>query len=162
MTAAVRAIPFRVPRREPIVWGLSAYIWLLPLHILLMSVLFGALGWSMGLVRAIAAWKEALIAVLVALAIVRFATGSGPTIVIRWLDLVIAGLIALALAYLVAAGVWFDQRLPVLAQLYGFRDAGFVLLLYFVGRASPEAATSPRYMRALFVVGVVTSVIAIL
>src|SRR3989442_106009 len=105
MTSAVRAIPFRVPHRAPIVGGLNAFIWLLPLHILLIAVLFGAFGWSTALVRVIAAWKEALIAVLVALAFVRFATGAGPTIVIRWLDLVIAGLIALSLGYLVAAGV---------------------------------------------------------
>ena len=161
MTPTVRAIPFRVPRRVPIVWGLSAYIWLLPLHILIIAVLFGALGWSTALVRVIAAWKEALIAVLVALAIIRLATGAGPTIAIRWLDLVIAGLIALALGYLVAAGVWFDEGLPILAQLYGFRDAAFVMLLYFVGRATPEAATSPRFLRGLFAVGVITSIIAI-
>jgi hypothetical protein len=161
MTSGVRA-PSTVPvaRRAPIVWGLSAYIWLLPVHILIVAVLFGGLGWSSGHVRVIAAWKEALIAVLVALAIVRFATGAGPTIAIRWLDLAVAGLIAVALGYLVAAGAWFDQGLPLVAQLYGFRDAAFVLLLYFVGRATPEAA-SPRYIRALFVVGVITSVVAI-
>ena len=161
MTSGVRA-PATVPvaRRVPIVWGLSAYIWLLPVHILIVAVLFGGLGWSSGHVRVIAAWKEALIAVLVALAIVRFAIGAGPTIAIRWLDLAVGGLIALALGYLVAAGAWFDQGLPLVAQLYGFRDAAFVLLLYFVGRATPEAA-SPRYIRALFVVGVITSVVAI-
>lgn len=164
MTSGTLALPPAVPvaRRVPIVWGLSAYIWLLPLHILFVALLFGALGSSSGLVRVIAAWKETLIAVLVALAIVRFATGAGPTIAIRWLDLAIAALMALALGYVVAAGVWFNQGLPLLAQLYGFRDAAFVLLLYFVGRATPEAATSSRYIRALFVVGVITSVIAIL
>jgi len=161
MTSAVRALPLRVPGRVPIVWGLSAYIWLLPIHILVMAVLFGALGWPTALVRAIAAWKESLIALLVALAIVRVAMGTGPTIVVRWLDLAVAGLIALSLGYLVAANVWFDQGLPALAQLYGFRDAAFVTLLYFVGRATPEAATTFRFLRALFVVGIVTSVIAI-
>jgi hypothetical protein len=162
MTSAVRALPLQVPTRAPIVWGLSACIWLLPVHALVIAILFGALGWSAALVRAIAAWKETLIAVLAALAIVRFATGTGRAIAIRWLDLVVAALIVLSLGYLVGANVWFDQGLPPLAQLYGFRDAAFVLLLYFVGRATPEAATSPRYLRALFVVGVVTSIIAIL
>ena len=161
MTTAVRALPFRIPGRVPLVWGLSAYIWLLPIHILVIAVLFGALGWPTALVRTIAAWKEALIALLVALAIVRFAMGTGPTIAVRWLDLAVAGLIAVAFGYLVAANLWFDEGLPALAQLYGFRDAAFVTLLYFVGRATPEAATTSRFLRALFAVGIVTSVIAI-
>ena len=162
MTTTVHALPLRFTSRVPIVWGISAYIWLLPVHGLVMAVLFGALGWPAPIVRAIAAWKELLIAVLLALAILRFAVGAGPTLAIRWLDLVVAGLIAVSLGYLVAANVWFDQGIPVLAQLYGFRDAAFVMLLYFVGRATPEAATSPRYLRALFVVGIVTSAIGIL
>ncbi len=162
MTSAVRALPLQVPGRAPIVWGLSAYLWLLPVHALVIAFLFGALGWSAATVRAIAAWKETLIAVLAAFAIVRFATWSGPAITIRWLDLVVAGLFTVSLGYLVGGNVWFDQGLPALAQLYGFRDAAFVLLLYFVGRATPEAATSPRYLRGLFVVGVVTSIIAII
>ncbi len=161
MTSAARALPLRIPGRIPMWWGLSAFIWLLPLHILVVAFLFGALGWPAPLVRVIAAWKETLIALLAALAVLRFVTGAGPAIAVRWLDLVMAGLFGLAVGYLIAANVWFDQGLPLLAQLYGFRDAAFVLLLYFVGRATPEAATSPRHIRALFLVGTITSVIAI-
>lgn len=161
MTVAVAAQTRRAPGRVPLLWGLSAYIWLLPLHILLIAFLFGALGWPTPIVRAIAAWKEALIAVLAVLAVARFASGAGPRIAIRWLDLAVAGLVGLGLAYLVGAAVWFDAGLPVRAQLYGFRDAAFVSLLYFVGRATPGAAESPRYLRALFLIGVLTSVVAI-
>jgi hypothetical protein len=142
-------------------WGLGAFIWVLPLHILVVSFLFGALGWPAPLVRVIAAWKETLIALLAALAVLRFVTGTGPAIAVRWLDLVMGGLFGLAVGYLLAANVLFDQGVPLLAQLYGFRDAAFVLLLYLVGRATPEAATCPRYVRALFLVGIITSVIAI-
>src|SRR6266705_1694529 len=162
MTSAARALPLRIPGRVPMWWGLSAFIWLLPLHILVVAFLFGALGWPAPLVRVIAAWKETLIALLAALAVLRFVTGAGPAIAVRWLDLVMEGLFGLAVGYLIAANVWFDQGLPLLAQLYGFRDAAFVLLLYFVGRATPEAATSPRHIRALFLVGVVTCIIAII
>ena len=161
MTSAVRALPLRVSGRVPLAWGLSVYVWLLPFHILVVAFLFGALGWSTPVVRAIAAWKEALIALLVSLAILRLAMREGPTTGIQWLDLAVGGLIVLGLAYLVGAGVWFDAGLPAVAQLYGFRDAAFVALLYFVGRATPEAATSPRHLQALFIVGVVTSVIAV-
>ncbi len=46
-------------------------------------------------------------------------------------------------------------------QLYGWRDAVFFTLLYFVGRATPQVAQNPSYLRALFAVGVITSAIAI-
>jgi len=162
MTAAASILPRPAASRVPLLWGLSAYVWVLPLHSLLVAFLFGALGWSAPLVRSIAAWKEGLIALLLALAAVRVATGAGPAMVIRWLDLAVGGLVAVAFAYLVGAGVWFAAGLPAGAQLYGFRDAAFVTALYFVGRATPEAAESPRPVQALFLVGVATSAIAIL
>ena len=142
--------------------GLSAFIWLLPLHILLMALLFGALGWPGSVVRVIAAWKEMLVAVLFALTLLRIPWRSGPHLSIHWLDLAVGGFGMLALAYLIGAGVWFDAGLPVGAQLYGLRDSALVSLLYFVGRGTPEAADDPRFLRALFIVGIVTSVVGIL
>ena len=160
-TAAEVLAPSR-PRRPGLAWGLWAFIWLLPIHMLVITVLFGGLGWPAGAVRAIAAWKEALIAVLFGLAVVRTVRAPRPGAGICWLDLVVAGLGVVALGYFVGAGDWFGTGLPVAAQLYGLRDAAFVSLLYFVGRASPEVAESPRLPRALFAVGVATSAIAVL
>ena len=55
-----------VRRPEPLVWGLLAFAWLLPLHAVTIAYLFGGLAWPAGLVRAVAAWKEALVVTLLA------------------------------------------------------------------------------------------------
>jgi hypothetical protein len=127
-----------------------------------MAILFGGLGLSVPVVRAIAAWKEALVVLLASLTLLRALTTGGPRGAVHWADLAVAGLGILAVAYLIGAGAWFGADLPVGAQLLGWRDAVFFTLLYFVGRATPEVAEDPRYLRTLFTVGVVTSVIAIL
>jgi len=140
------------------------FIWLLPFHIVAMAILFGGLGLSATVVRAIAGWKEALVVLLVSLTVLRAVTTGGQrgAVRVQWPDLAVAGLGMLALAYLIGAGAWFGADLPLGAQLLGWRDAVFFTLLYFVGRGTPEVTQDPRYVRALFAVGVVTSVIAIL
>jgi hypothetical protein len=160
--AATPAVAVPAARRRPLAWGLTVFVWLLAVHALVITLLFGALGWPATTVRAIAAWKEALIAVLFGLAVARTLRTPRTGAAIYWLDLAVAGLGVLACAYLLGANAWFGSGLPITAQLYGVRDTAFVSLLYFVGRASPEAAEGPRVLRVLFAVGVVTSAIAIL
>ena len=150
-----------VRRPEPLVWGLLAFAWLLPLHAVTIAYLFGGLAWPAGLVRAVAAWKEALVVTLLACVLLRALRGRGEAHGVQWLDLAVAGLAALAGVYLVGAEWWFDYDLPIAAQLYGWRDAVFASLLYFVGRATPAVAEDPRVLRTLFAVGVVTSAIAV-
>ena len=160
-TAAAAAVAVPTDRRPALAWGLSAFVWLLPLHALVITLLFGALGWPATTVRALAAWKEALIAVLFGLAVARTARAPRPGGGICWLDLVVAALGVVAFGYLLGANVWFGTGLPVTAELYGVRDTAFVSLLYFVGRASPEVAGHLRTLRVLFTVGVLTSAIAV-
>jgi len=161
MTTAAQPITVSGAHRPALAWGLALFIWLLPFHIFAITVLFGALWWSAATVRVIAAWKELLIGVLFALAVIHALRGGGPRRRVHWLDLAVAALGFLALAYLMGANLWFGSDLPLGAQLYGARDTAVVSLLYFVGRASPEVAENPRVLRALFVVGVVTSAIAV-
>jgi hypothetical protein len=137
------------------------FIWLLPFHILAMAFLFGAVGLSAPLVRALSAWKELLVAILVALVVARALTGHGERLPVRAADLAVAAFGLLALVYLAGAGVWSGSQLPLGVEALGLRDAVFFTLLYFIGRAAPEVAGDPRYLRALIAVGVVTSVIAI-
>ena len=162
MTTAARPIALSGAHRPALAWGLSLFIWLLPFHILAITVLFGALGWPTATVRVIAAWKELLIGVLFALTVTHALLGSSPMRRVEWLDLAVAALGVLALGYLMGANLWFGSDLPLVAQLYGARDTAVVSLLYFVGRATPEVVENPRVLRALFVVGVVTSAIALL
>jgi len=159
-TVAAVAVPSL--RRPTLAWGLSTFVWLLPLQSFAITVLFGALGWSAPAVRAIAAWKEGLIAVLLGLAVARTVRSPRAGAEIYWPDLVVAGLGILAVGYAIGGNVWFGSDLPLEARLYALRDAAFVSLLYFVGRASPEVAQSPRLLRALYIVAVVTSAIAVL
>src|SRR5207245_130414 len=137
MTTAVHPIAVGGPSRVPLAWGLALFIWLLPLHSLAITVLFGAIGLPATTVRVIAAWKELLIGVLFAIAVTHALLGVGVQRHVHWLDLAVAALAFVALGYLVGANVWFGSDLPVNAQLYGARDTAFVSLLYFVGRASP-------------------------
>jgi hypothetical protein len=162
VTSAVATSTIRTPGPWNLGRGLTAFVWLLPIHILVMAFLFGGLGWPGPAVRVIAAWKEMLVAVLFGLVLVRVVWHRGPRPTVHWLDLAVGGLGILAFAYVIGASVWFDAGLPIGAQLYGLRDTAFVSLLYFVGRATPEVAEDPRFLRALFVIGVATSVIAIL
>ena len=142
--------------------GLLIFIWLLPIHSVVMASLFGALGASALVVRLIAAWKETLVAALVATVILRVALGRGDRTPVQWLDLAVCGLGLLALPYLIGAGVWFGLDVPAGARLYGLRDAVYFSLLYFVGRATPEVVRNERVLKALFLVGLITSVVAVL
>jgi len=126
-----------------------------------MAWLFGGLGLPGPVVRVVAAWKEGLIAALVAAAVLRVVLRGGDRSPIVWLDLAVGGLGLVAVAYLLGAGVWFGFDLPIAARLYGFRDAVYFSLLYFVGRATPEVVRDDRVLKALFLVGVVTSVVAV-
>jgi len=142
--------------------GLLAFVWLLPFHIVVMAFLFGGLGVPGPVVRVLAAWKEALIAVLVAATALRLILGSGERTPIQWLDVAIFGLGLVSLIYLIGAGFWFGVELPVGARLYGLRDAVYFSLLYFVGRATPDVVRHERVLKALFLVGVITSCIAVI
>ena len=162
MVEATAVLPHRGPVRIQLRTGLTVFIWLLPFHIVLMAWLFGGLGLPGPLVRLIAAWKEGLIAVLLAATAVRMVRGGGERTAVQWLDLAVFGLALLALLYLLGAGFWFGLDVPVGARLYGLRDAVYFSLLYFVGRATPEIVRDERALKALFLVGVVTSALAVL
>ena len=162
MTAVVARAGPPLHTTEPARWGLRAFVWLLPFHALFIAFCFGVLGWSADLVRVLAAWKEALVAGLLVVVAVRALRGRGTGLGIQWPDLAVGGLAALAGVYLVGAEWWFDQGLPIAAQLYGWRDAVLASLLYFVGRATPGVAAHPRTLKALYGVGVVTSLIAVI
>jgi hypothetical protein len=148
--------------RDPVVAALHVFVWLLPFHIALMALLFGGLGVPGPTVRLLAAWKEALVAALLLVVALRALDGRGQRAPIHWLDLAIAGLGLVALVYPLGAGAWSSFELPPGARLYGLRDAVYFSLLYFVGRATPEVVRDERLLKALFLVGIVTSAVAVL
>jgi O-Antigen ligase len=141
--------------------ALPVFSWGLPFHSLMVAVLFGVLGFRADTVRLVAAWKEIAVLGLVVLVIVRAVLGKGPRVSISWVDLAVGSLLLIAGGFFIAGHVWLQIDLPRSAELYGLRDIGFFLLLYFVGRASPEIADDPDTLRRLYIIAVLTSAIAI-
>src|SRR5687768_11196152 len=118
--------------------ALPVFSWGLPFHSLMVAVLFGAIGFQADTVRMLAAWKEIAVLGLIAFVVFRAITGKGPRVAITWIDLTVGGLLFIAFAFFVAGHAWLRIELPPGAAIYGIRDIAFFLLLYFVGRASPE------------------------
>ncbi len=141
--------------------ALPVFSWGLPFHSLMVAVLFGALGFQAGTVRLLAAWKEIAVIGLIVLVIVRALLGKGPRVSVSWVDMAVVSLLLIAGGFFVAGKVWLQVELPRGAELYGLRDIGFFLLLYFVGRASPEIADDQDTLRRLYIIAVLTSAIAI-
>lgn len=138
------------------------FAWGLAFHSLIITVLFGWFGLPEGTVRTIAAWKEAGLATLLLLVIVRAATGRGSKTTIAWTDLWIGGLMTTAVLFLLIENLWLRFDLPPGAEFLGIRDAVFFMLAYFIGRAMPELASGDRAMRSLFLLIVVTCSIGML
>ena len=141
--------------------ALPLFTWGLPFHSLLVAVLFGGLGLSVGLVRGLAAWKEIVVLLLLGIVILRAATGRGPRVAISWVDLAVSSLLVIALAFLIGGRFLLQIELPPGTELYGIRDIAFFLLLYFVGRASPEIADDPQTLRRLYIITLLASAIAV-
>lgn len=141
--------------------ALPVFSWGLPFHSLMVALLFGALGFQAGTVRLFAAWKEIAVIGLVILVVVRAVLGKGPRVSISWVDLAVGSLLLIAGGFFIAGHVWLQIDLPRGAELYGLRDIAFFMLLYFVGRASPEIADDPDTLRRLYIIAVLTSAIAI-
>ncbi|HUQ48522.1 MAG TPA: O-antigen ligase family protein [Gemmatimonadaceae bacterium] len=152
--AAVRKTFFNRVALPVISWGL-------PFHSLIIAMLFGGLGLALGTVRTLAAWKEAFVLGLILLVILRAATGRGPRVAVHWIDLAVLTLIGIAAVFMGAGHAFFQIDLPPGAEAYGIRDIAFFLLLYFVGRASPEIADDPNTLRRLYIIVLLTSAIAV-
>jgi hypothetical protein len=67
-----------------------------------------------------------------------------------------------AVVFLLTENFWFQAKIPLGAELYGFRDSVFFMLLYFVGRATPEIAGDWKLLKRLYLVLLVTCVLAII
>ena len=138
-----------------------AFAWGLSLHSLVIAALFGLFALPETGVRAIAAWKEVGLAMLLVYVALRALTGRGPKNVIAWPDVWIGGLMMTAVLFLLTENLWLRFNLPPTAEYLGIRDAVYFMLIYFVGRATPDLVTDERTMRTLFRLLVITSAIGI-
>lgn len=135
--------------------------WGLAFHSLVIALLFGPLRMPEGQVRMIAGWKELALLSLVAIVLLRATVSRGPAVVLAWTDFWIAGLFAVAIVYLIGGILLLGSHLPTSAQFLGLRQAVFFMLLYFVGRATPDLIHEAT-LKKIFVLVLVTSIIGIL
>ncbi|HJP61607.1 MAG TPA: O-antigen ligase family protein [Gemmatimonadaceae bacterium] len=150
---------FRAPRISRV--ALILFFWLLPFHSLIIALLFGYFGVSANLARAIAAWKEAAIVVLLFWVIIRSLSGRGRQTAVISTDIAVGGLLVLAIVSLLIADPLFHASIPVGAELYGFRDSFFFMLLYFIGRSMPELAESETVIKHSYYLALIVSVVGI-
>ncbi len=155
-----RAIEFRIPRVART--ALILFLWLLPFHSLVVALLFGYFGVSAGTVRAVAAWKEVAIVVLVVWVALRSVTGAGPRAKLMAPDIAITALISIAAVFALLENPLFFARIPAAAVLYGFRDSILFMVLYYVGRSTPEIAESESILKHAYLIALVVSVIGII
>jgi hypothetical protein len=141
--------------------ALILFMWMLPFHTVVIAVLFGYFGVGADLVRAIAAWKEAAIVLLVAWVALRALTSRGPGAAIMAPDVAVTALISIAVLFGLLENPLFSANLPGAAQLYGFRDSILFMLLYYVGRSTPEIAETDTILRHAYWIALVVSVIGI-
>lgn len=138
------------------------FLWMLPFHSLVIAVMFGFLGMDAGLVRRVAAWKEAAIVLLLFWALIRTLSGRARYAPIVATDFLVTCLIGLALISMIVADPVLHAGIPIGAQLLGFRDAVFFMLLYYVGRSMPELAESDIVLKHAYYIALVVSIIGIL
>jgi hypothetical protein len=135
--------------------------WGLAFHSLVIAILFGPLHRPERLVRGIAAWKEIALLLLVFAVFVRAILGRGPKVALVWTDFWISGLFAVALAYLAGGSVLLGTHIPLETQFLGLRQTVFFMLLYYVGRATPDVIDDST-MRKVYILVLVTCVLGIL
>src|SRR5437764_625380 len=134
MGVASAAVPVAAPASRGLTWGLWAFIWLLPFHIVAIAALFGIVGLPLLVVRGIAAWKEATVVLLVALTLLGALRGRTARSPVQGTDLAVTALCALACVYLLGATVWFSSVLPAIT-LWLFSGARRRPTLGWVGYA---------------------------
>jgi hypothetical protein len=138
------------------------FTWGLAFHSLIIAALYGLFRLPEDLVRAAAAWKEALLAVLLIVTVFRTIMGRNEKTEIAWTDFWVLSLFFTAVCYLMTANPFFNAGLPVDAQVMGLRDAVYFMLIYFVGRSTPELIESENGARRLFTLVLVTCIIGII
>lgn len=144
--------------KKPI-YAFLVLILLLPFHTLAMSLLLTYGGVSDQAAKAIAAWKEAVVLVVLAAVVIRqlCAKERMKLTITDWLA--ISYLSAICVLGLVTAALQ-EARVPLLNRLYGMRDAGFLIVVYFTGRFTPIVSKElGKVLQALYAVGVFSALV---
>lgn len=134
--------------------------WGLAFHLAVVCLLYGPLGIPEGIVRAVAAWKELAVVLLVAWAAWRVARR--PAALVPTLPDVAAVAIAGLVVARGAAELALPKGNPIpVPLLYGARDLGLPFALYLVGRTTPGLLRDPALLRRLVLVGLIATAVAV-
>jgi O-antigen ligase len=142
--------------------GLLAYIVLLPIHSLTLTVLLVNGRLPVTAVRLIAAWKETLLIVLLCFVILYLLSNQLPVRLI-WVDWVALAWLSFIIITLVFHDVFFDEPTTIVVKLYGARDWLLYLAPYFIGRfiiLSP--IQQRRILKTILHIGFITSLIGLI
>lgn len=141
---------------------IALLLWVLPFHAVTIAFFFGVLRTGMQATMIMAAWKEGVAVILLAIVVSRAAISRGPRVGISAPDVAITSLIALALLFALVENPVFAADIPPKVELFGFRSSVFFMVLYYVGRGVPEIAERSTYLKHLFRVAIVISAIGVL
>lgn len=143
-------------RRPWTVFGL--YLFLLPPHIIVMSLLLVWVGLPANAVKAVAAWKELTLALLLVVALLQLVRRG------RVVATVADGVVVLFLGYVgVFAGLEILERPDPLIFFYALRDMLLPIMLYFVGRSMLLSDTTAQHVfRWVLIAALLLSIIGII
>lgn len=152
------------PRRRS-TWAIRAllvYIALLPIHSFVIAILLTYVGLPVPVLRALAAWKEALLlATLAGLVGAAITRKERPPIV--WVDAVALAWMLQVLLYLGFRDLFVSRSLGMVASLYGARDWMLYVVPYIIGRLMVVSERDLTLVfRVLLAMGAVTSAIGLL
>jgi len=140
------------------IYAFLALILLLPLHALAMSLLVTYSGAPELAIKVFAAWKEAVVLVVFSAVVIRQLRSTDK------IELTLADWLAILYLFIICMlgltpGLQEDRE-PLPIRLYGIRDAGFLIVVYFTGRFTPLVSKDlGKVLRALYAVGVFSALI---
>jgi hypothetical protein len=141
---------------------IALLLWVLPFHAVLIAFFFGVLRTGMKATMVMAAWKEIVVVLLIAIAAMRATLSRGPRVAILATDVAVTGLISLAVLFVLVENPFFAAGIPFKVEVFGFRSSVFFMMLYFFGRSVPEIGERATYIKHLFRVAVVVAAIGVL
>ena len=133
----------------------------MPLHVLLMSILIGIVGFPPSALRLVAAWKEVLLVSGLLILVAGVLQQTTVQFKLAIPDLFVLGFFGLATLYLLLPSPSNDAGL--VSKLYGYREAFLPVALYCLGRLIVVTHSDvEKILKWILVVGLITSIIGIL
>jgi O-antigen ligase len=166
LMVAIAAIPlllivaYGIYRRP--IWVLYIFILFLPLHFLLLVILYAQFGLPSSFMRIVASWKEVLLfGTLAIVACSVLAKRRVPSF--TWIDGVALTWLLLILLYALFHDLFFNWQSDMMVRLYGIRDWLLYLVPYFIGRLVPVTEKQTRtILKLILVSGTIMSVVGLI